>query len=97
MGVHACVMKHDMGVEYLKNVQKVHVILFRWPCYQLRCNLFVNNCTPHACHWSEKSQGNSRSGKSRGILCWVREVGKIPSKSGKKSLEFITRNDPVKQ
>ena len=24
------------------------------------------------CHWSGKSQGNSRSGKSQGILCWVR-------------------------
>ena len=26
------------------------------------------------CHWSRKSQGNSRSGKSQGILEYVREI-----------------------
>ena len=26
------------------------------------------------CHWSGKSQGNSRSGKSQGILEFVREI-----------------------
>ena len=28
----------------------------------------------HGCHWSGKSQGNSRSGKSQGILEFVREI-----------------------
>ena len=31
-------------------------------------------CVEQGCHWSGKSQGNSRSGKSQGILEFVREI-----------------------
>ena len=41
-----------------------------WFLHQL--TRFISNQL-QGCHWSGKSQGNSRSGKSQGILFWVRE------------------------
>ena len=34
------------------------------------------------CHWSGKSQGNSRSGKSQGILEFVREIWNFVESQG---------------
>ena len=34
------------------------------------------------CHWSGKSQGNSRSGKSQGILEFVREIWNFVGSQG---------------
>ena len=41
------------------------------------------------CHWSGKSPGNSRSGKSQGISCGVREILDFEKSQGntRKSLE----------
>ena len=44
------------------------------------------------CHWSGKSQGNSRSGKSQGILELVREIWNFVESQGnfKKSQGNLT-------
>ena len=40
-------------------------------------------CThTQGCHWSGKSQGNSRSGKSQGILEFVREIWNFVESQG---------------
>ena len=38
--------------------------------------------TVSGCHWSGKSQGNSMSGKSQGILEFVREIWNLTKSKG---------------
>ena len=49
------------------------------------CSCMKNNFLKcyQGCHWLGKSQGNSRSGKSQGILELVREIWNFVLKSGK--------------
>ena len=45
------------------------------------------------CHWSGKSQGNSRSGKSQGILEFVREIWNfVESQGNSKKVREILEN-----
>ena len=42
----------------------------------------LNTGLIQGCHWSGKSQGNSRSGKSQGILEFVREIWNFVESQG---------------
>ena len=45
------------------------------------------------CHWSGKSQGNSRSGKSQGILEFVREIWNfVESQGNSRKVREISEN-----
>ena len=55
--------------------------------YSLSVRLSVDLYIPYStllqgCHWSGKSQGNSRSGKSQGILEFVREIWNFVESQG---------------
>ena len=46
----------------------------------LLCNILIREW--QGCHWSGKSQANSRSGKSQGILELVREIWNFVESQG---------------
>ena len=47
-----------------------------------RIKLCISYKYRQGCHWSGKSQGNSRSGKSQGILEFVREIWNFVGSQG---------------
>ena len=52
-----------------------------------------SNVRVQGCHWSGKSQGNSRSGKSQGILEFVREIlNFVESQGNSRKVREISEN-----
>ena len=56
-----------------------HMVLCSLPSQN---DLHLVNLHVQGCHWSGKSQGNSRSGKSQGILEFVREIWNFVESQG---------------
>ena len=49
---------------------------------RIKCTVILKFVNYQGCHWSGKSQGNSRSGKSQGILEFVREIWNFVESQG---------------